>query len=126
MLGFDRVGRLLDRGVIELAPLAFMRGRTLNEAFVILDEAQNTTREQMKMFLTRIGFGSKVVITGDITQIDLPSNQQSGMVHALRILEGIDRLGIIRFNRKDIVRHALVQSIVAAYEQDSSSGRAKS
>ena len=121
MLGFDRVGRLLERGVIELAPLAFMRGRTLNEAFVILDEGQNTTREQMKMFLTRIGFGSKVVITGDITQIDLPNKQQSGMVHALRILDGIEGLGIIRFNRRDIVRHALVQSIVAAYEQDAGS-----
>ncbi len=118
LLGFDRVGRLLEREIIELAPLAFMRGRTLNDAFVILDEAQNTTRKQMKMFLTRIGFRSRAVITGDITQIDLPKPQESGLKHAIRILDGIEGIGICRFGTKDIVRHPLIQSIVEAYEDD--------
>ena len=116
MLGFERVGRLLDRGVIELAPLAFMRGRTLNEAFVILDEAQNTTVEQMKMFLTRIGYGSKVVVTGDTSQADLPRGTVSGLSHAVHLLKGIDDIGVTRFVAGDVVRHRLVQRIVEAYE----------
>ncbi len=118
MLGFDRVGRLLERSTIEIAPLAFMRGRTLNDAFIILDEAQNTTVEQMKMFLTRVGFNSRAVISGDITQIDLPRNMQSGMKHALRILSGIQDISIVRFSNRDIVRHPLIQTIVEAYERD--------
>lgn len=116
MLGFERVGKLMDRGVIELAPLAYMRGRTLNESFVILDEAQNTTVEQMKMFLTRIGFGSKAVITGDVTQVDLPRGTRSGLVHASQILSQIDGITFTRFKPQDVVRHALVQRIVEAYE----------
>lgn len=116
MLGFDRVGRLLERGVIELAPLAYMRGRTLNEAFVILDEAQNTTVEQMKMFLTRIGFGSRAVITGDTTQIDLPRGTMSGLKHAQKVLNGVDGISFLRFKPQDVVRHPLVQRIVEAYE----------
>lgn len=119
MFGSERVGRLLDRGTIELAPLAFMRGRTLNDAFIILDEAQNTTIEQMKMFLTRVGYNSRAVIAGDITQIDLPRALQSGLKHAVRILGDISDIGIVRFHNSDIVRHALVQSIVEAYESDS-------
>ena len=118
MFGFERVGRLLDRGTIELAPLAFMRGRTLNDSFIILDEAQNTTIEQMKMFLTRIGFNSQAVISGDITQIDLPRTSQSGLRHAIRILSDIEDIGIIKFQNRDIVRHPLVQMIVQAYERD--------
>ena len=118
MFGFERVGRLLDRGTIELAPLAFMRGRTLNDSFIILDEAQNTTIEQMKMFLTRIGFNSQAVISGDITQIDLPRTSQSGLRHAIRILSDIEDIGIIKFQNRDIVRHPLVQTIVQAYERD--------
>ncbi len=118
MFGFERVGRLLDRGTIELAPLAFMRGRTLNDSFIILDEAQNTTVEQMKMFLTRIGFNSRAVISGDITQIDLPRTSQSGLRHAIRILSDIKDIDIIKFQNRDIVRHPLVQTIVQAYEQD--------
>jgi phosphate starvation-inducible PhoH-like protein len=118
MLGFERVGRLLDRGTIELAPLAFMRGRTLNDSFIILDEAQNTTIEQMKMFLTRIGFNSQVVISGDITQIDLPRTSQSGLRHAIHILSDVKDIGIIKFQNRDIVRHPLVQTIVQAYERD--------
>ena len=118
MLGFERVGRLLERGTIELAPLAFMRGRTLNDSFIILDEAQNTTIEQMKMFLTRIGFNSQAVISGDITQIDLPRTSQSGLRHAIRILSDIKDIGIIKFQNRDIVRHPLVQTIVQAYERD--------
>ena len=119
LLGFERVGRLLERGIIELAPLAFMRGRTLNDAFVILDEAQNTTIEQMKMFLTRIGFNSRVVISGDVTQIDLPRSSQSGLKHAAWILKDTDDIGIIQFHSRDVVRHPLVQAIVEAYEKDS-------
>ena len=117
MLHADKVGRLIERGVIEIAPIAFMRGRTLNDAFVILDEAQNTTPEQMKMFLTRLGFGSKAVVTGDITQIDLPSGQTSGVVQALKVLRGVDGVSIVRFTDRDVVRHPLVQRIVKAYER---------
>ncbi len=119
MLGFDRVSRLIERQVIEVAPLAYMRGRTLNEAFIILDEAQNTTVAQMKMFLTRIGFGSTAVVTGDMTQIDLPPSKQSGLSHAVKLLSGIDNISVTRFAGRDVVRHPLVQRIVAAYERDS-------
>lgn len=116
MLGEEAFQRCLERGSIEVAPLAYMRGRTLDDSFIILDEAQNTTREQMKMFLTRLGMNSKSVITGDITQIDLPSSQRSGLLEASRILKGIDDIAIIRFSDKDVVRHKLVQLIVNAYE----------
>ncbi len=115
-LGFERVGRLIERQIIEVAPLAFMRGRTLNDSFVILDEAQNTTIEQMKMFLTRIGFGSCAVVTGDITQTDLPRGQISGLRHVMRVLEGVDAVSFCHFTARDIVRHPLVQTIVEAYE----------
>ena len=118
MLGADTYQKYLERGNIEVAPLAYMRGRTLDDSFIILDEAQNTSREQMKMFLTRIGFGSHVVITGDVTQIDLPSDKPSGLKEALRILDGIDDIAICRLTGADVVRHALVQKIIAAYEQD--------
>jgi len=116
MLGFENVGKLLERGVIEVAPLAFMRGRTLNNSFVILDESQNTTREQMKMFLTRIGFGTTAVITGDPTQIDLPRGQQSGLRHAVEVLGQVPGISFTHFNAKDVVRHPLVQRIVEAYD----------
>lgn len=116
MLGFEKVAKLIERQVIEVAPLAYMRGRTLNHSFVILDEAQNTTPEQMKMFLTRLGFGSRAVITGDVTQVDLPRGQQSGLSHALRIIENIKEIHITRFHSRDVVRHQLVQKIVEAYE----------
>jgi phosphate starvation-inducible PhoH-like protein len=122
MLGFERVARLIDKQVIEIAPLAFMRGRTLNESFVILDEAQNTTPEQMKMFLTRIGFSSVAVVTGDITQIDLPRHLQSGLRHALGVLEGVAGIGTTYFGRADVVRHPLVQAIVEAYETHEEGG----
>jgi phosphate starvation-inducible PhoH-like protein len=122
MLGADRVTRLIERNVIEIAPLAFMRGRSLNESFVILDEAQNTSVEQMKMFLTRIGFGSRAVVTGDVTQIDLPSGQQSGLKNATRILDDVDGIAFTFFSKKDVVRHPLVQRIVAAYEADDNGG----
>ncbi|MEE8427753.1 MAG: PhoH family protein [Woeseiaceae bacterium] len=122
MIGADRVTRLIGRNVIEIAPLAFMRGRSLNESFVILDEAQNTSVEQMKMFLTRIGFGSRAVVTGDITQIDLPSGKQSGLKHAVRVLEAVDGIGFTFFTKNDVVRHPLVQRIVAAYEDDGDGG----
>jgi phosphate starvation-inducible protein PhoH and related proteins len=115
-MGFERVGRLIERNVIEVAPLAFMRGRSLNDAFVILDEAQNTSIEQMKMFLTRIGFGSRAVVTGDITQTDLPKGQASGLSHVIRVLAGIDEIGFCHFTARDVVRHPLVQTIVQAYE----------
>ncbi len=115
MLGFERVARLIERTVIEVAPLAFMRGRTLSDAFVILDEAQNTTGEQMKMFLTRIGFGSTAVITGDITQIDLPRHQLSGLKQALEVLKGVEGISFSFFNARDVVRHPMVQRIVEAY-----------
>ena len=116
LLGFERVAKLQERSVIEVAPLAFMRGRTLNDAFVILDEAQNTTIEQIKMFLTRIGFGSKVVVTGDITQIDLPRNKESGLRHVIEVLREVEGISFTFFNTRDVVRHPLVQRIVAAYE----------
>ena len=117
MLEPERVDRLLERGVIEVAPIAFMRGRTLNDAFVILDEAQNTTSEQMKMFLTRLGFGSKAVVTGDVTQIDLPPGRVSGLVEALKVVAGIEGIATVQFDDRDVVRHALVQQIVKAYEK---------
>jgi len=118
MMGADKVTRLIERNVIEIAPLAFMRGRSLNESFVILDEAQNSSAEQMKMFLTRIGFGSRAVVTGDITQIDLPSKQESGLKNAMRILDGVNDIAFTFFTPKDVVRHPLVQQIVEAYEAD--------
>ncbi len=116
MLGFERVAKLMERSVIEVAPLAFMRGRTLNESFIILDEAQNTTTEQMKMFLTRIGFGSCAVVTGDVTQIDLPRQDKSGLKHAMRVLDGVPKISFTFFRKEDVVRHPLVQAIVQAYE----------
>jgi phosphate starvation-inducible PhoH-like protein len=116
LIDYERVTRLLEKRVIEIAPLAFMRGRTLSDAFVILDEAQNTTSEQMKMFLTRIGFGSKAVITGDVTQIDLPTGKRSGLVEAERVLATIDGIDFVYFSEKDVVRHKLVQMIIKAYE----------
>ena len=121
MLGFDTVHKLIERSVIEVAPLAYMRGRTLNNAFIILDEGQNTTSEQMKMFLTRIGHSSRAVITGDVTQIDLPRGVTSGIKQALHILQDVEGIGITRFKPFDVVRHPLVQSIVEAYEEHESS-----
>ena len=117
MMGFERVGKAIERNVIEVAPLAFMRGRSLNDSFIILDEAQNTTIEQMKMFLTRIGFGSKAVVTGDITQTDLPRHQTSGLRHVMDILPGVEGVAFTHFLSKDVVRHPLVQRIVQAYER---------
>lgn len=117
MMGFETVERLMEKNVIEVAPLAFMRGRTLNESFIILDEAQNTTTEQMKMFLTRIGFGSTAVITGDITQCDLPRHQKSGLRHVIEVLEGVDGIGFTFYQAQDVVRHRLVQKIVHAYDR---------
>ena len=116
MLGFDRVTRFIERNVIEVAPLAFMRGRSLNDSFIILDEAQNTTIEQMKMFLTRIGFGSKAVVTGDVTQTDLPAGRQSGLSHVIGVLRGVEGVAFTFFDAQDVVRHPLVQRIVQAYE----------
>lgn len=124
MLGFDQVARLIEKNVIEVAPLAFMRGRTLNNAFIILDESQNTTPEQMKMFLTRIGFGSTAVITGDITQTDLPKGARSGLSHAQQVLKDVDGIGSIRFSAADVVRHPLVQRIVEAYDKHDASQQA--
>ncbi len=115
-MGIERVGKLVERNVIEIAPLAYMRGRTLNHSCVIMDEAQNTTVEQMKMFLTRIGFGSKAIVTGDVTQVDLPKHQLSGLKHVQNVLEDVDGIGFCRFSASDVVRHPLVQRIVAAYE----------
>ena len=117
ILGFDKVGRLMERGTIEVAPIAFMRGRTLNDSFIILDEAQNTTTEQMKMALTRIGFNSKAVINGDITQIDLPSGKTSGLIEARRVLKSVKGIKFIQFSERDVVRHRLVQKMVRAYDQ---------
>ncbi|MDO4430677.1 MAG: PhoH family protein [Lonepinella koalarum] len=117
MLGFERVEKLMERNVIEIAPLAYMRGRTLNDSFIILDESQNTTVEQMKMFLTRIGFNSKAVITGDITQVDLPRSQKSGLKHAIEVLENVSELSFNYFDSKDIVRHPVVAKVVQAYEK---------
>ncbi|ROR98731.1 phosphate starvation-inducible PhoH-like protein [Sinobacterium caligoides] len=116
MLGFEKVAKLIENNVIEIAPLAFMRGRTLNNAYIILDESQNTTREQMKMFLTRIGFGSTAIITGDITQIDLPGGANSGLKHAIEVLSGVKGISFTHFDSKDVVRHPLVQRIVEAYD----------
>ncbi|AFJ02939.1 Phosphate starvation-inducible ATPase PhoH with RNA binding motif [Methylophaga frappieri] len=117
MLGFERVAKLIERNVIEVAPLAYMRGRTLNEAFIILDEAQNTTCEQMKMFLTRLGYNSTAVITGDITQIDLPVAQRSGLRHAIEVLKEVEGIGFTFFQAKDVVRHSLVQKVILAYDK---------
>jgi len=126
MLGFEKVGKLIERNVIEVAPLAFMRGRSLNESFIILDEAQNTTQEQMKMFLTRIGFGSTAIVTGDITQIDLPGGRPSGLKHAIKVLSKVKGICFTHFNSKDVVRHALVQRIVDAYEKNDQKKSGKS
>ena len=117
MLGAETFAKLQERGSIEVAPLAYMRGRTLDESFIILDEAQNTSPEQMKMFLTRLGFNSKMVITGDVTQIDLPNPKNSGLVEAIKVLKNVKDIGINHFTEKDVVRHKLVQDIVKAYEQ---------
>lgn len=126
MLGYENFQKYQERGCIEVAPLAYMRGRTLDDSFIILDEAQNTTPEQMKMFLTRLGFGSKIVVTGDITQIDLPSNKTSGLISVIKILKNIDGIEQIHFSRKDVVRHRLVQQIIKAYEkQEENDGRNK-
>lgn len=123
MLGFETVGKLLERQIIEVAPLAYMRGRTLNNAFIILDESQNTTESQMKMFLTRIGFGSTAVITGDATQIDLPRGTRSGLLHACEVLNGVDGISFTRFTSRDVVRHPLVQRIVDAYDRHEDGAR---
>ncbi len=122
MLGPDTYANYLERGNIEVAPLAYMRGRTLDDSFIILDEAQNTSREQMKMFLTRLGFGSKIVITGDITQIDLPADKTSGLKEAMRVLEGVEDVAVCRLSAQDVVRHVLVQRIIDAYERYGSGG----
>jgi phosphate starvation-inducible PhoH-like protein len=116
LVDYEKVARLIERNVIEIAPIAFMRGRTLNDAFVIIDEAQNTTSEQMKMVLTRIGFGSKVAVTGDITQIDLPAGRTSGLVEAISVLSGVEGIAFVYFDERDVVRHRLVQSVIRAYE----------
>lgn len=126
MLGAESFARYQERGNIEVAPLAYMRGRTLDDSFIILDEAQNTTHEQMKMFLTRLGFGSKMVVTGDITQIDLPDARKSGLIEASRVLKGVEDIEIIKFTQKDVVRHQLVQRIVAAYDKYEEQKRSKS
>jgi phosphate starvation-inducible PhoH-like protein len=125
MLDVERVGRFLERGTIEIAPIAFMRGRTLNDSFVILDEAQNTTSEQMKMFLTRLGFGSKAVITGDITQIDLPTGRMSGLVEAMKVVSAIEGISFTYFDERDVVRHRLIAQIVKAYDAYSSRGNGR-
>ncbi len=117
IIGYDKVGRMMERGIIEVAPIAFMRGRTLNDSFIILDEAQNTTTEQMKMFLTRIGFNSKAVVNGDVTQVDLPQGRQSGLREAQEVLTAIEGIKLFTFDQRDVVRHALVQQIVTAYDQ---------
>lgn len=124
-LGAENFQRLHERGSIEVAPLAYMRGRTLDESFIILDEAQNTTREQMKMFLTRLGFGSKIVVTGDVTQIDLPDGKVSGLIEATRVLRNVEDIGIVRFSEKDVVRHKLVQDIIKAYDRYYEEGKSK-
>ena len=120
MLGFEAYQRLVERGTVEVAPLAYMRGRTLSDAFIILDEAQNTTSEQMQMFLTRMGMGSRMVITGDVTQIDLPSVKKSGLVEAVEVLRDVPDIGIVTLTHRDVVRHELVQNIVRAYEKHAS------
>ena len=118
MLGAETYNKYLERGSIEVAPLAYMRGRTLDDSFIILDEAQNTSREQMKMFLTRLGFGSKIVITGDVTQIDLPGDKVSGLKEAMRVLRDVEDISICRLGEADVVRHVIVQRIIRAYERD--------
>ncbi|KAF0233026.1 MAG: phosphate starvation-inducible protein [Desulfovibrionaceae bacterium] len=125
MLDYQRVTEMLAEGVIEVAPLAFMRGRTLNDSFIILDEAQNTTPEQMKMFLTRLGFGSKAVVTGDVTQVDLPRGAASGLTEARAILSGVEGLSFVHFNEEDVIRHPLVGRIVQAYERHTQSSEKK-
>jgi phosphate starvation-inducible PhoH-like protein len=128
MMDMERIGRLLERGTIEVAPLAFMRGRTLNDSFIVLDEAQNTTSEQMKMFLTRMGFGSKAVVTGDITQVDLPDARPSGLIEVMKVLKGVDGINFTEFDETDVVRHSLVQKIVIAYygyEKGRTNGKSK-
>ena len=125
MIGFETVAKLIERAIIEVAPLAYMRGRTLNNSFIILDESQNTTREQMKMFLTRIGFGSTAVITGDPSQIDLPRGQHSGLRHASEVLNGVDGISFTRFGSRDVVRHPIVQRIVEAYEKSEAQQQAR-
>ena len=122
----DRVERYLEKGIIEIAPIAFMRGRTLNDAFVILDEAQNTTSEQMKMFLTRLGFNSKAVVTGDVTQIDLPNGRRSGLIEAVDVVAKVPGISFVYFNERDVVRHNLVQRIIRAYEEYDQMRAAKS
>ncbi|MDX8382651.1 MAG: PhoH family protein [Ghiorsea sp.] len=117
MIGVDKMNALMEQGTIEIAPLAYMRGRTLSDAFIILDEAQNTTRSQMKMFLTRLGFGSKMVVTGDVTQVDLPRDKDSGLLHVLKVLEHVEDIGICRLGSEDVIRHRLVESIVKAYDK---------
>jgi phosphate starvation-inducible PhoH-like protein len=117
MIDTEKANKLVERGDIEIAPLAFMRGRTLNDSFIILDEAQNTTSEQMKMFLTRLGFNSKTVVTGDITQIDLPNNKNSGLIEVQKILENVEGIRFVYFTNRDVVRHKLVQQIIKAYEK---------
>ena len=117
MLGVEKMNAMMEKGMIEIAPLAYMRGRTLNDAFVILDEAQNTTKSQMKMFLTRLGFGSKMVVTGDATQVDLPRQHDSGLIHAIEVLEGVKDIGICHLGSEDVIRHKLVEQIVCAYEK---------
>ena len=119
ILGVEHTGRLMERETIEIAPLAYMRGRTLDDAFVILDEAQNTTIQQMKMFLTRLGFGSKMIINGDITQIDLPRGTKSGLIHGTNVLRNVDAIGQIQFGADDVIRHPLVSEVINAYEKDS-------
>jgi len=126
MLGFERVEKMIDKGIIEVAPLAFMRGRTLNDSFIILDEAQNTTVEQIKMFLTRVGFGSTAVVTGDVTQIDLPSEKMSGLRHVLEVLKNVEGISFTFFEARDVVRHPLVQRIVCAYEAYEKANKAES
>ena len=123
MLGADNFQKHMEKGSIEVAPLAYMRGRTLEDAFIILDEAQNTTSEQIKMFLTRLGFNSKIVVTGDITQIDLPDKRRSGLIEAMKVLQNVDDISIIRFSDKDVVRHRLVQEIIKAYEKFNEEGK---
>jgi phosphate starvation-inducible PhoH-like protein len=124
LMGFDRVTKAFEKGLIEIAPLAFMRGRTLNHAFVILDEAQNTTPEQMKMFLTRIGFGTKAVVTGDVSQIDLPKGSKSGLIDAQRVLKSVSGVAFTHFTAQDVVRHPLVARIVSAYDRADASPEA--
>jgi phosphate starvation-inducible PhoH-like protein len=125
MLGPETFQKYQERGSIEVAPLAYMRGRTLDDSFIILDEAQNTSREQMKMFLTRLGFGSKIVITGDVTQIDLPGDKISGLKEAMRVLNEVEDIAICRLNEADVVRHVIVQRIIKAYEEDETRRKGK-